>query len=280
MKAWSKDAQQVFINCGLLFSGLAERCNKQFAALAFTFYEQLFAPSALYHMALRNIAPSEALYALHSGREESSGFGTFRNLWATRRYRELSCNVQVLVQKHAIVAVARANNDFVETPSDGAGMLAFYQKSTEIRNAFWAKEKQEQQLEEVKSVSALAPQPEPELPDEPDDENKPKDPNRPKEPNERIKIDEKRTHHIFRKSEGHFPSDTPENRKLLEDLVNDKKNYHGPDRHGNSVYGKILENGKQVWAYLRNGCIHNGGINETPLEYNPETGFSAFKKPI
>ncbi len=116
---------------------------------------------------------------------------------------------------------------------------------------------------------------------EPGDPKKPADdPNRPKDPNERIKIDERNAKHIFRKSEGHFAHDTSENRQLLEDLVNDKKNYYGTDRHGNSGYGKTLQDGRQLWAYLRNGKIRHGGINETPITYNPLTGFSAPTKPI
>ncbi len=155
VKAWSKDAQQVFNDCGLYFSERAERCNKLFTALALTFYEQQFTPSALYHMALRNISPSEALYAFHYGREESSSFGTFRDFWATRRYRELSCNVQVLAQKHTIVAIARAHNDFVEKPANGAETLAFYKKSAELRDAFWAKEKQETPLEKTRKEESV-----------------------------------------------------------------------------------------------------------------------------
>ena len=111
-------------------------------------------------------------------------------------------------------------------------------------------------------------------PKKPDD-----DPNRPKDPNERIKIDERNAEHIFRKTEGHFLEDTSYNRGLLENLVNDKTNYHGPDRFGKGMYGKILPNGKQLWAHLYRGRIVNGGINESPKPYNPISGFSKLIKP-
>ncbi len=253
VRAWSADAQRAFNDCGLLFSERAEHCNKQFTALAFTFYEQLFAPSALYHMALRGIAPSEALYAFHSGREESSGFGTFRDLWATRRYRELSCNVQVLVQKHAIVAVARANNDYVETPADGDGMLAFYQKSAALREAFWAKEKQEQQSEETKNTFASALQPEPDLPEEPDGEDE--------IDNEDVEISEE----SYRTNKKHFEQQSTKgllkskkaHQEIIKEHVEKLKAYQkNPDAQDNRG---LLRNAETV---DKRNAIFNGRKNE------------------
>ena len=81
--------------------------------------------------------------------------------------------------------------------------------------------------------------------------------------------------HIFRETEGHI-SDTPENRALLEDVANNVDNFRGRDKYGNDWYTMDLEDGREVWIESRNGVIFDGGINETPKPWNPETGL---KKP-
>ena len=83
------------------------------------------------------------------------------------------------------------------------------------------------------------------------------------------------TGHIFRDAEGHIP-DTPENRALLEDVANDSANFRGTDKYGNEWYTKIQNDGSQVWVESRNGSIFEGGINNTPKTWSPETGL---KKP-
>ena len=83
------------------------------------------------------------------------------------------------------------------------------------------------------------------------------------------------TGHIFRDAEGHIP-DTPENRVLLEDVANDSANFRGTDKYGNEWYTKIQNDGSQVWVESRNGSIFEGGINNTPKTWSPETGL---KKP-
>ena len=83
------------------------------------------------------------------------------------------------------------------------------------------------------------------------------------------------TGHIFRDAEGHIP-DTPENRALLEDVANDPTNFRGTDKYGNEWYTKIQNDGSQVWVESRNGNIFEGGVNNTPKQWNPETGL---KKP-
>ncbi len=88
-----------------------------------------------------------------------------------------------------------------------------------------------------------------------------------------IKISEDNSKHIFADRPGHL-TDTPENRDLLLKLVSDIKNYFGPNKHGSSCYAKTLENGKQLWAYVWNGEIRNGGINDIPKVYNPISGFN------
>jgi len=89
-----------------------------------------------------------------------------------------------------------------------------------------------------------------------------------------IVINEKSVGHIFRKEEGHFESDTKQNRDQLEDLANDSDNKLGSDKYGNDWYAKSLPNGKQIWARVRDGKITNGGINNTPRPYNSQTGLN------
>ena len=94
-----------------------------------------------------------------------------------------------------------------------------------------------------------------------------------------IKIFEKNAKHIFRNKEGHFRVDTAENRKLLIDMVNNKKNYLGPIKWEKQCYAKMTKNGKQIWAEVRNGEIRNAGINDIPRTFNPETGLCRPFKP-
>lgn len=53
-------------------------------------------------------------------------------------------------------------------------------------------------------------------------------------------------------------------------------NYLGNDQYDNAWYSKILEDGRQVWIQIRDGIIFDGGINDTPKQWNPKTGY---KKP-
>ncbi|MEG0415787.1 MAG: hypothetical protein RR565_06585 [Erysipelothrix sp.] len=66
--------------------------------------------------------------------------------------------------------------------------------------------------------------------------------------------------HIFGDRQGHIP-DTPGNRTLLENLSNNMKNYLGVDQHGNQVFMQMLDDGSQIWSYVRDGVIRNGGMN-------------------
>lgn len=89
-----------------------------------------------------------------------------------------------------------------------------------------------------------------------------------------IKIDERNIKHIFREKKGHIV-DTPSNRKLLEEVANDNFNKLGTDKYGNVWHGKILEDGTQVWTRSQAGKITNGGINQIPKSFHPETGLAA-----
>jgi hypothetical protein len=86
--------------------------------------------------------------------------------------------------------------------------------------------------------------------------------------NKKITLYEKNSKHIFRNSEGHFKSDTHENRKLLLEISNDKSNFLGIDKYGSEWYAKITNNGKQIWTQVRNREIRNAGINDTPRDFS------------
>jgi hypothetical protein len=88
---------------------------------------------------------------------------------------------------------------------------------------------------------------------------------------EKIKISEQDKDHIFRQAEGHFTKDTPEARKIIEDIVADKNNYDGLDKYGTRWYSKTSD-GKQVWAGVRDGKIRYAGINKVPWPKDLTTG--------
>ncbi len=94
-----------------------------------------------------------------------------------------------------------------------------------------------------------------------------------------FKICEKNKDHIFRDSDGHFLNDTPENRALIEHAANNKQNYLGTDMYGNKWYSEDLNDGRQIWASVRNNEIRNGGINNTPRIFDTKTGLSSPNKP-
>ena len=81
--------------------------------------------------------------------------------------------------------------------------------------------------------------------------------------------------HIFGDREGHLP-DTPENRKLVIDLANDKSKYYGKDQWGNLWNIEIDANGNQNWVRYRNDIINNAGQNKSNAirDWDPLTGLN------
>lgn len=80
--------------------------------------------------------------------------------------------------------------------------------------------------------------------------------------------------HIFdpnKTGEGHI-KDTPENRKKLSDVGMDEGSYLGKDQYGNDWHAKTNEDGTQTWVESRSGIIWDGGINNTPIPWNSNTG--------
>lgn len=84
--------------------------------------------------------------------------------------------------------------------------------------------------------------------------------------------------HIFRPRNGHLP-DTPKNRKLLQDVSGNPKNFLGKDKYGNSWYAKNQSDGSQIWVQERNGIIQNGGSNHPPRTFHSQSGLSSPEKP-
>ena len=88
-----------------------------------------------------------------------------------------------------------------------------------------------------------------------------------------------RAPHIFREAEGHLPRDTPQNRETLLRVADDPKTTLGNDKYGNTWSAKTNKDGTQTWTQTRNGEIRNGGENQTPKDFNKETGLSSPIKP-
>jgi filamentous hemagglutinin len=80
--------------------------------------------------------------------------------------------------------------------------------------------------------------------------------------------------HIFRDAPAHL-ADTPANRTLLQGVADDASTTLGTDKFGNVWSARTLGDGTQVWVQTRNGVIQNGGLNQTPRVFNPETGLSS-----
>ncbi len=84
--------------------------------------------------------------------------------------------------------------------------------------------------------------------------------------------------HIFRNATGHLLNDTPAHRQLLIDTALDPGNFLGNDKYGTEWYAKINSDGTQIWVQVRNGIIKNGGVNQTPKPFNPQTGLSKISR--
>jgi len=43
-----------------------------------------------------------------------------------------------------------------------------------------------------------------------------------------------------------------------------EENFVGVSARGNQVYARLLETGKQIWVWVREGTIREGGYNDQP----------------
>jgi len=86
--------------------------------------------------------------------------------------------------------------------------------------------------------------------------------------------------HAFAARDGHLPYSL-ENEMLIMNLVKDMQNCYGIDARGNISYGKILPDGTQLWAEVRNNAtIENCGFNIDPRPWNKTTGFKLLQAPV
>lgn len=84
--------------------------------------------------------------------------------------------------------------------------------------------------------------------------------------------------HIFKSEEGHLTENTPENQQLLKDVADNPDNYAGTDQYGKAEYVETLPDGSQVWVYVYNGEIMDGGVNAIPIDPG-SLGFDASLPP-
>ena len=82
--------------------------------------------------------------------------------------------------------------------------------------------------------------------------------------------------HIFEERDGHLP-DTPENRKLLEELANNRDRYKGKDKYGNDWNIRLNDDGTQDWVRSQHQVINEGGRNKESRPWDDETGL--FRNP-
>lgn len=95
---------------------------------------------------------------------------------------------------------------------------------------------------------------------------------------ESFALNENRATKIFGTREGHLP-DTSSNRELLVNVANDPVTTLGADKFGNVWSAKTLPDGSQVWVQTRNGQVWNGGINNPPKSFDPNTGLASPVRP-
>jgi len=72
---------------------------------------------------------------------------------------------------------------------------------------------------------------------------------------------------------------TPEHRLRLEELVSNQANYLGTDSGGSDWYARLLSDGTQIWAHVRNGEIKYGGIRNHPKPFDAKTGLTSPNNP-
>ncbi len=68
--------------------------------------------------------------------------------------------------------------------------------------------------------------------------------------------------HIFRPH--HNLVDSTATRRMLQEIAGDVANLAGINQHGTQVYTRLLDDGSQMWVYVRDGVIFDAGRNVTP----------------
>lgn len=70
--------------------------------------------------------------------------------------------------------------------------------------------------------------------------------------------------HIFRNATGHLAVDNLVNRDILLKTVS-PDNFKTINKNGSLVFTRIIADGTEVWVYVRDGIIQNGGVNQMPF---------------
>ncbi len=73
--------------------------------------------------------------------------------------------------------------------------------------------------------------------------------------------------HIFKNAPGHFSKKTPETVAYIAQAVSDPRNYGGSTIWGAKYYFKMMNDGTQAWAMVKNGKIISGGFNWKPMQW-------------
>ncbi|WFC04298.1 pre-toxin TG domain-containing protein [Lactiplantibacillus pentosus] len=80
-------------------------------------------------------------------------------------------------------------------------------------------------------------------------------------PNQRGNI----RNHIYKNTEGHFPTWSQEHDDTLLRVARRKANFKRMDIFGNDWYAETTKDHKQIWVRVRDGRITDGGINSRPV---------------
>ena len=87
----------------------------------------------------------------------------------------------------------------------------------------------------------------------------------------KISEDQNKTGHIFKDSRGHFDKDTLENRGFIESATASRDNWVGSNSYGADIYLKTMPDGTQAWAEVWKNRITDGGKNNFPKEWVPDS---------
>lgn len=79
--------------------------------------------------------------------------------------------------------------------------------------------------------------------------------------------------HIFGNRPGHLP-DTPGNHQKIAKLTNNPEYYVGTDKLNNDWYASISKDGSQLWAKVHNKTVSDAGKNDSPRQFDPESGLN------
>lgn len=77
--------------------------------------------------------------------------------------------------------------------------------------------------------------------------------------------------HIFKDSPGHFKENIPKNRDFIKSATESPSNIVGKKSSGTQIYLKTMPDGSQTWAEVWEGEIRDGGRNNFPKQWVPDS---------